>query len=123
MPEVCVNCEYNIKAREHFLTSQDICAYRRLVRTNNDVEGYHRRLNLRIQLDHPPVYRLVEVLWQEARYVDVTAKLISSGIVRMERRKKTTEKQSRLEALWTEYEAGDLSTDDFLEEASNYAPA
>ena len=93
------------------------------MRTNNDVEGYHRRLNLRIQLDHPAVYRLVEVLWQEARYVDVTAKLISSGIVRMERRKKTTEKQSRLEALWTEYEAGDLSTNDFLEEASNYAPA
>ena len=49
--------------------------------------------------DHPAVYRLIEVLWQEARYVDVTAKLVSSGFVRMERRKKTAEKQSRLETL------------------------
>ena len=43
---------------------QDICAYRRLVRTNNDVEGYHRRLNHRVQLDHPPVYKLLQVLWK-----------------------------------------------------------
>ena len=40
---------------------QDICAYRRLVRTNNDVEGYHRRLNQRVALDNPSVYKFLEV--------------------------------------------------------------
>ena len=102
---------------------QDICAYRRLVRTNNDVEGYHRRLNQRVELDHPPVYKLLEVLWKEAMFVVLTAKLVSSGAVRMERKKKSTEKQARLEYLWSQNEASELTIEEFLDKASAYAPS
>ena len=101
----------------------DISAYRRLVRTNNDVEGYHRRLNQRIELDHPPIYKLLEVLWSEARFVDVTAKMVSSGTVRMARRRKTSESQGRLENLWAEYESGELIIEEFLLLASDFAPS
>ena len=33
----------------------NLCSYQRLVRTNNDVEGYHRRLNMRCITAHPPI--------------------------------------------------------------------
>ena len=33
-----------------------ICAFKRLIRTNNDTEGYHRRLNSRYG-DKPPLTR------------------------------------------------------------------
>ena len=70
---------------------QEICQYRRLVRTNNDVEGYHRRLNIRIENTHPPLYQLLEVIWGESQLVDVTAKIVSSANVRLERKRKTLE--------------------------------
>ena len=40
----------------------------------------------------------------------------------MERREKNSEKQASLEKLWTEYEVGTLSIEDFLMHASEYAP-
>ena len=41
----------------------------------------------------------------------------------MERRKKTNEKQARLEKLWAEYDAEEKSMEEFLEEVSIYAAA
>ena len=34
----------------------NLCSYQRLVRTNNDVEGYHRRLNQRCVIALPSIY-------------------------------------------------------------------
>ena len=108
--------------RNPTVSPQEICQYRRLGRTNNDVEGYHRRLNIRIENTHPPLYQLLEVIWRESQLVDVTAKIVSSANVRTERKRKTLENQRRLEDLWAEYEAGALSIEEFLEQGSNYAP-
>ena len=59
----------------------NLCSYQMLVRANNDVEGYHRRLNQRFVTDHPPIYKLLEVMHSEANLVELTAKLISSNAV------------------------------------------
>ena len=48
-------------------TPRNVCAYQRLVRTNNDLEGYHYRLNSRCGMNHPPLYKLVEVLYTEQK--------------------------------------------------------
>ena len=48
----------------------NLCSYQRLVRTNNDVEGYHRCLNHRCPTNHPFIYNLLEVIHSEARLVD-----------------------------------------------------
>ena len=100
----------------------NLCSYQRLVRTNNDVEGYHRRLNQRCVTAHPSIYKLLEVIHSEARLVELTAKLISSNAVGMTRSKKTTEKQARLTSLWDRYASDDMSVSDFLAEASAFAP-
>ena len=55
-------------------SSKHIYSYQRLVRTNNDCEGYHRRLKERCGT-YPPIYKLVENLYREAILVDYTCKL------------------------------------------------
>ena len=75
---------------------QDISAYQRLVRTNNDLEGYPRRLNARINKDHPSVFSLLEVLYKESQLVNLTAKLVTSNTVKMQRQRKTQERQGKL---------------------------
>ena len=102
---------------------QDICAYQRLVRTNNDLEGYHRRLNERINKDHPAVYTLIQVLHKEAQLVELTAKLVSSSSVRMQRQRKTQDRQAKLQDLWSKYDSGTMSMEDFLTEAANLTSA
>ena len=37
------------------------------LRTNNDVEGWHYRLNRRARLSHLPFYVLVRLLWEESQ--------------------------------------------------------
>ena len=54
---------------------RNICAFRRVVRTNNDAEGYHRRLNIRLG-EKPPIYRLIQFLYRESILVDITCTLI-----------------------------------------------
>ena len=56
------------------------------------------------------------------RFVDVTAKMVSSGTVRMERSRKTSESQGRLEKLWAEFESGEL-IEEFLLLARYFAPS
>ena len=87
---------------------QDISAYQRLVRTNNDLEGYHRRLNARINKDNPSLFSLLEVLYKESQLVNLTAKLVTSNTVKMQRQRKTQERQGKLEDLWSEYDSGTL---------------
>ena len=85
---------------------KDISECQRMVRTNNDLEGYHRRLNTRCGSDHPPVYKLLEVFHDEAKLVTFTCKAISSDHVAMVRRKKTLEIQAKLQNIWNDYEDG-----------------
>ena len=73
---------------------RNISAYLRLVRTNNDLECYHNRLNKRCKQGHPPLHKLARVLHREARLIKVTEKLISSSNVVMKWRNQTTERES-----------------------------
>ena len=102
---------------------QDISAYQRLVRTNNDLEGYHRRLNARINKDHPSVFSLLEVLYKESQLVNLTAMLVPSNTVKMQRQRKTQERQGKLEELWLEYDSGTLPMEEFLLEAATFTSA
>ena len=100
---------------------RDLCGYHRLVRTNNDVEGYHRRLNLRCG-NHPPVYKLLKVLHDEARLVDITAKLVSSHGVCLHCKKQTKEAQARVLEIWDLFEEGQIDAKEVLKRASSFAP-
>ncbi|KAL3875495.1 hypothetical protein ACJMK2_033441 [Sinanodonta woodiana] len=41
--------------------------YGRSIRTNNDVEGWHNRLNRRVRKGNLPFYLLITLLYKEAR--------------------------------------------------------
>ena len=80
----------------------DFCAYQRVVRTKNDQEGYHRRLNARCKAgEGTPLYKLLETVYNEARLVDLTCKLVSNQA--MSRRKATLKKQAGLDQLWEDH--------------------
>ena len=93
---------------------KDVSAYQRMVRTNNDLEGYHRKLNKRCVSDHPPIYKLLEVLYDEARLVDFTYKAISSAHVAMIRRKKSRETQAKVQNVWDDYAMGVIDAGEFV---------
>ena len=45
------------------------CVFNLSVRTNNDVEGWHRRLNYRANKANLPLYTLINLLYKEAELV------------------------------------------------------
>ena len=55
------------------------CMFMEPVRTNNDVEGWHRRLNVRVGQADVSFYILVHKLHEEARSVALQVKLVSQG--------------------------------------------
>ena len=62
--------------------------FNRSIRTNNDVEGWHRRLNQRARDGSPPFYMLVPLLHQEATRVSIQARLLGEGKLKKHQRTK-----------------------------------
>ena len=114
---------YNYIARTWFENSvwkpRNICAFKRLIRTNNDTEGYHRRLNSRCG-EKPPIYKLIQFLHKEAILVDITCKLITCKTINMQRRKKTREAQAHVIDLWGQFEDGLIDAKTLLLESTKF---
>jgi hypothetical protein len=55
------------------------CIFNPSTRTNNDVEGWHRRLNKKIDNEKPPFYLLVRRLYEEAQLLPIQRKLVFEG--------------------------------------------
>ena len=89
-------------------------AYRCSVRTNNDVEGWHNRLNRKTRRGHLDIYQLASLLFSEAQFVDVQARLVSEARLCRYQKKTYTRVQGRLASYWTQYESGQLSTSALL---------
>ena len=99
-------------------STENLSVYGQHVRTNNDVEGWHRRLNQRARRADLPFYLLVRVLHEEASMVSLQVRLLSDGKLRRQSRKKYRELNGRLLTLWREYAAGERTTSSLLRAAS-----
>ena len=98
-------------------------AYRETVRTNNDVEGWHHRLNKRAQRGNLDVYQLAPLLHAEARFVELQVSLVSEERLRRFQRRRFTNLQGRLAKYWREYEKKKISVSRLLRRCSRiYAP-
>ncbi|XP_052778138.1 uncharacterized protein LOC128215495 [Mya arenaria] len=84
------------------------------IRTNNDVEGWHARLNRRAKKGNLPFYLLVELLYKEAQEIPIMCKLVKERKLCRYQRKATTLTQGRLMKLWAEYSANELTTSSLL---------
>lgn len=97
--------------------------FRETIRTNNDVEGWHHRLNSRARRGNLDLYQLAPMLHTEARFVELQVTLVSEGRLRRHQRRRYTRLQGRLDRYWTEYENGATSTSKLLRRCSHiYAP-
>ncbi|XP_041364299.1 uncharacterized protein LOC121379714 [Gigantopelta aegis] len=93
------------------------------VRTNNDVEGWHHRLNHCALGTAPPFYKLVPMLHTEARLVPLTCPFVSERKMRRRQRKAFRNLQGKIFELWGCCTDGEVSTSRFLSACGKlYAP-
>ena len=88
--------------------------YRRAIRTNNDCESWHARLNRKAETSNLAMYKLIELLHREAKIVRVSLSLLCDGKVQRTTSKSHRHIQTQLSAVWDEYDSGAKSADDLL---------
>ena len=97
--------------------------FQQSVRTNNDVEGYHRRINSRSGRGNMSFYSLVALLQKESLYINMQMRLLRESKVKRNQRKQVSRVQGRVFAAWAKYETQDYTTSDLLRVCSGiYGP-
>ncbi|XP_069142293.1 uncharacterized protein [Argopecten irradians] len=93
------------------------------VRTNNDVEGWHHRLNGKAGRANLPFYMMVPLLLQEASLVTIQMRLVSQNALQRHQRTTYRRIQGKITELWDDYDADRISTSAFLRRVGHiYAP-
>ena len=92
--------------------------YGQTVRTNNDCEGWHHRIN-RAKKGNLQFYLLILLLYKEVSVLPTQIKMVSEGKLRRFQRKKTRAIQGQLFGLWDSYENNELSVNQLLKKCGN----
>jgi len=94
------------------------------VRTNNDVEGWHRRLNAKSLRGQLNLYLLLQLLAAEADLVDVNITLLKeSHVIRHQhQRASSRHTNARLSKIWNRLMAGERTVRQTLKAASHVIP-
>lgn len=94
-------------------------------RTNNDVEGWHNRLNSHVSTRGPvPFYYLVSELYREASDIPLQLQLITEGKLERYQRERTRQLQAKIFQYWDQYTNREISASNLLERcAAIYGPA
>ena len=95
------------------------------IRTNNDVEGWHRRLNGQARRAwSAPAISADKLPSEEARIAALQTELVSHGSLKRYQRLKYAKLQGRLFDSWEEYIDGQRTTSALLKScASLYSPS
>lgn len=78
-------------------------AFKRPVRTNNDVEGLHRRLNGRTHKGQLTFYLLLQLLHEEAKTVAVQVKTVKLS---RHQKKRCTDLHGHISPNWNAFKEG-----------------
>ena len=97
---------------------EDWTVFGQAIRTNNDCEGWHRRINGKCGKSSVPFYLLVPLLHREAKLVSINERLVRAGNLKRFQRKKYASMQCKIFKLWEEYEQGSISTSRLLRKCS-----
>lgn len=107
------------------------------IRTNNDTEGWHRRMNAKFTVK-PDLFKCVWALWEESKLLPVQVciylikifllatvilfslqvRLLQQGTNTRREAPLTLQVNERLSELWTQYRNHDLTTMDLLDRCS-----
>ncbi|XP_033727977.1 uncharacterized protein LOC117317302 [Pecten maximus] len=88
--------------------------FRQSIRTNNDCEGWHRRLNGKAGRAMLHFYLLVPLLRKEANSIEVTMRLVEEQTITRHRRTQNRLRETKVEQLWNDYESQSVRTSAFL---------
>ena len=91
----------------------------RPIRTNNDIEGWHRRINGRAGSAGLGFHKLLHLLHTESVGVDLQAKLIAEEHLIREQRSRYKLHQARIFAAWDAFNAGQTSVDQLLKKIAH----
>ncbi len=95
----------------------------RSIRTNNDVEGWHHRINRHAQKSNLSYYLLIELLYKEASRIPLQLKLIGEGKLRRQQKKRALRIQCQLYTLWEDYASNRISVSRLLKKCGSvYGP-
>ena len=93
------------------------------IRTNNDVEGWHHRLNNRAGHRGLSFYKLVPVLRREAELARLQVRLVGDGQGGRDARPTYRRLDAMITKLWDQYTAGEITTARLLRGCSRlYGP-
>ncbi len=84
--------------------------FNKAIRTNNDTEGWHTRLNTDADKIKIPMYRLINTLSEEQETADMEIKLVSAGKLKRYQKKAFREKQAKIFGYWKRYTDDDTFT-------------
>ena len=87
----------------------DWCVYGRFIRTNNDVEGWHHRLNNNAQQVNLPFYLLVTLLLKESDLVKKKQPFVLAGRYPKHQTRKTIRMNNTVARLWSEFREGRIT--------------
>ena len=94
--------------------------FKRPFRTNDDVEGWHNRLNQNVPSGGLNLYELIKRLHEEATDVDLTCQLVEEMQMIPElQREKYTMLHEKIVTLWEQFEDRDLTIKSLLKSCSH----
>lgn len=97
----------------------DWTVFKKAVRSNNDIEGWHHGLNRRASgRGQLPMYILIQLLHREARLTALQIRLVSDKKLKRIQRLKYRQLQSKLFGLWEEFEGSERSAKQLLKACS-----
>ena len=90
--------------------------FKRSVRTNNDAEGWHNRINGQVPHDRPNLYLLIKALYDEAELLPLQVSLVTQQKLYRHQTRESKTKQEALRRLWEEYkkENRTITTSEYL---------
>ena len=83
------------------------CVFMQRTRTNNDLEGWHHRLNNLAKRGNLQFYLLLDLLHKEGVFVNVQVRLVSENKLSRHQSKKYTQQQQRIFSLWDKLNNGE----------------
>jgi len=98
---------------------ESLSVFGRYTRTNNDVEGWHFRLNRKARKSQLPFYLLIKLLHDEAIQVDITCQLVSENKLSRRERQKYRKEQVAIFSVWDKHINGLLSPFKLLKACSS----
>lgn len=102
----------------------DWSVYGRQVRTNNDVEGWHNRLNTKAFKGNLPFYCLIKLLYEESRICKIKKKFFAVGKLPIYRKRRYVHMNNRIMFYWRQFRNRRLSPMELLRKcAATYCPS